>query len=363
VKVTVAAVIAAAALTTSCTANPGPRPAAAPAASVVPGHVTELATGLRMPWGLTFLPDSSALVSSRDTGEIHRISPDGRSVDLVGVVADVPQTAEGGLLGLASSPDFGTDRTVFAYVSGEPSNRVVPLRFDDEVSAFTVGAPIIEGIATDNRHHGGRLTFDQEGNLWVGTGDAFNGSYAQDPASLNGKVLRVRRDGSPADGNPFNTAVFSIGHRNVQGIAFGPDGTVYASEFGHRTWDEVNVLRPGGNYGWPVAEGADRAFGEKPMVTVHPDDASPSGLAYAHGSLWMAGLRGQRLWQIPVGAGGVAGDPIAHFNGRWGRLRTVELAPDGSLWLLTSNSDEATWGGTDPRPGDDRLLRVVLEEA
>lgn len=354
---TVLAVIAALGLTTACTQAPADADATA-----TPGAVTELATGLRMPWGLTFLPDSSALVSSRDTGEIHHISPDGRILTPVGVVSDVPQTAEGGLLGLASSPNFDEDRTVFAYVSGEPSNRVVTLEFDQGVSSFTVGPAIVEGIVTDNRHHGGRLAFDSEGYLWVGTGDAFNGSYAQDPTSLNGKVLRVRPDGSPAPGNPFGTKVFSIGHRNVQGIAFAPDGTVYASEFGHRTWDEVNVLRPGANYGWPESEGSDGDLGEKPIVTIHPDDASPSGLAFAHDSLWMAGLRGQRLWQIPVANDRATGDPIAHFTGEYGRIRTVEVAPDGSLWLLTSNTDEATWGGTDPRPGDDRLLRVELEK-
>jgi glucose/arabinose dehydrogenase len=321
----------------------------------VPGEVSEVMTGLRMPWGLTFLPDGSALVSSRDSGDIHRIGPDGAAAARVGAVYGVTDTAEGGLLGLAASPDFASDRTVFAYVSGQPTNRVVALRFNEKVTSF-----LVDGIATGNRHHGGRLAFDSHGNLWIGTGDAFDGSRAQDPNSLNGKVLRIRPDGSIPAGNPNGTPVFSIGHRNVQGIAFGPDGTVYASEFGHRTWDEVNVLRPGANYGWPTAEGYGGDFGEMPIVTIHPDHASPSGLAYAAGSLWVASLRGQRLWQLPVHNGAVVGDPVAHFEGRWGRIRTVESAPDGSLWLLTSNTDEATWGGTSPRDGDDRLLRVEL---
>ena len=325
----------------------------------VPGAVSELATGLRMPWGLTLLPDGSALISSRDTAAIHRISADGATVTPVGTVEGVTDTAEGGLLGLAASPDFASDSAVFAYVSGQPTNRVVELRFNEDRTSFSIERTLVDGIATGNRHHGGRLAFDPDGNLWIGTGDAFDGSRAQDPNSLNGKVLRIRPDGSIPVGNPRDTPVFSMGHRNVQGIAFGPDGTVYASEFGHRTWDEINVLRPGVNYGWPTSEGY-AGDGEMPIVAIHPDHASPSGLAYAAGSLWMASLRGQRLWQIPVHNGTVVSDPVAHFEGRWGRIRTVEVASDGSLWLLTSNTDEATWGGTSPRDGDDRLLRVEL---
>jgi glucose/arabinose dehydrogenase len=312
-----------------------------------------------MPWGLSFLPDGSALISSRDTGKIHRVLTNG-TVTLLGQVDGVSDTAEGGLLGLAVSPDFGTHRTVFAYVSGEPSNRIVALRIDDDFSSLRVERTILAGITSDNRHHGGRLVFDPEGNLWIGTGDAFDGTLAQDPSSLNGKVLRIRPDGSVPSGNPSSSPVFSMGHRNVQGIAFGADGTVYASEFGHRTWDEVNVLQPGRNYGWPLSEGNQGDFGQRPIVTFHPDEASPSGIAYAGGSLWMASLRGQRLWQIPVHNGEVTGEPVAHFQSRWGRIRTVEVAPDRSLWLLTSNTDEATWGGTPPRDGDDRLLRVEL---
>ncbi|MGV0743058.1 PQQ-dependent sugar dehydrogenase [Mycolicibacterium sp. XJ870] len=171
------------------------------AAKVAPGQVGELATGLRMPWGLTFLPDGSALISSRDTGAIHRVSASGGVPTLVGTVDGVSDTAEGGLLGLAASPDFAVDRAVFAYVSGQPTNRVVVLQFNEDATSFVVGRTLVEGITTDNRHHGGRLVFDTEGNLWIGTGDAFDGSYAQDPESLNGKVLRIRSDGSVPAGN------------------------------------------------------------------------------------------------------------------------------------------------------------------
>ncbi|MHA6631208.1 PQQ-dependent sugar dehydrogenase [Pseudonocardia sichuanensis] len=337
-----------------------PREPVAPVAVATPGAVTEVASGLRMPWGLTFLPDGSALVSSRDSGDISHVPASGGTASRVGAVPGVAGSAEGGLLGLAASPDFAADRTVYAYVSAEPTNRVVAVRVAEDLRSMTVERVVLDGIGTADRHHGGKLTFDRDGNLWIGTGDAFEGSRSPDPDSLNGKVLRIRPDGSPTAGNPFGTAVFSLGHRNVQGIAFGPEATVYASELGHRTWDEVNVLRPGLDYGWPDAEGVDGDTGEPPVFALHPDEASPSGITFAGGSLWMGALSGQRLWQLPVSAGQAAGEPIPHFVGEYGRIRAVEVAPDGALWIVTSNTDEATWGGTDPRPGDDRILRVEL---
>lgn len=331
-----------------------------PSAPATLGEPTELVTGLEAPWGLTFLPDGSALVSERITARILRIPADGGEAAPVGVVPGVRATSEGGLLGIAASPDFTEDRTVFASVSGAAENRIVALRIAEDHRSLTVDRVLLDGIRTADRHHGGRLAIGPDGHLWIGTGDAFEPGNAADDASLNGKILRIGLDGSiPAD-NPTTTAIYSSGHRNVQGIAFGPDGTAYASELGHRTWDEVNVLRPGADYGWPETEGIAGSTGEAPIATLHPDDASPSGVAHAGGSLWIGALGGQRLWQLPVDGGVPTAEPIAHLPGTFGRIRTVEVAPDGALWVVTSNTDRATWGGTAPRDGDDRILRIEV---
>ncbi|MCO1660399.1 PQQ-dependent sugar dehydrogenase [Pseudonocardia humida] len=335
--------------------------AAGPVATL--GEPTELVTGLEAPWGLTFLPDRSALVSERLSGQIKHVPAAGGEARPVGVVPGVVPSSEGGLLGIVASPGFATDRTVYASVSGATENSIVALRIAEDLGSLTQQRVLLSGIQTADRHHGGRIALGPDGNLWIGTGDAFEPANAADGASLNGKVLRILPDGTVPDDNPGDSPIYSSGHRNVQGIAFGPDGTAYASELGHRTWDEVNALRAGQDYGWPETEGVEGDTGVAPILTVHPDDASPSGVAHAGGSLWIGALGGQRLWQLPVEAGAAVGEAVEHYAGEYGRIRTVEVAPDGALWLMTSNTDRATWGGTDARPGDDRILRVEVRPA
>jgi len=343
----------------AATGPPEPARSGSPAATLA--EPTELVTGLRAPWGLTFLPDGSALVSERITGAIKRIPARGGAAQTVGVVPGVAATSEGGLLGIVASRTFTADRTVYASVSGARENQIVALRIAGDYRSLTRERVLLGGIQTADRHHGGRIVIGPDGNLWIGTGDAFEPENAADDAALNGKILRIRPDGSIPEGNAApDSPIYSSGHRNVQGIGFGPDGTAYASELGHRTWDEVNVLRPGEDYGWPETEGVQGDTGVRPIWTVHPDDASPSGVAYAAGSLWIGALGGQRLWQLPVEGPAAAGEAVAHHEGDYGRIRTVEVAPDGALWLVTSNTDRATWGGTDARPGDDRILRVEV---
>jgi glucose/arabinose dehydrogenase len=331
--------------TSTPTAEPGP---------VVPTAFEDLVTGLDVPWGLAFLPDGSALVSERDSALIRQVTSSGQVTE-VGTVPDVVADNEGGLLGLAIPPG---QPIVYAYLTAAEDNRVVRMSFD----GGALGQPevVIEGIPKAGNHNGGRLAFGPDGMLYVSTGDAAQPDRAQDLESLGGKILRLSPDGTvPAD-NPFaGSPVFSYGHRNVQGLAFDQDGRLWASEFGQNTWDELNLIEAGGNYGWPVVEGVgdDDRFIE-PVAQWSTDEASPSGIAYVRDTVFLASLRGQRLWQVPV-PDGVPGTPTDFAAGEFGRLRAAALAPDGALWLLTNNTD----GRGEPRDGDDRILRVTLEAA
>lgn len=332
-----------------------PAPSRSPA-HAAPRVIGTIAGHLAVPWGIAFLPDGSALVTERNSGDVLHIVPqrDRHRVTTVGHVAvTATPGGEDGLLGIAVSPRYPSDHRVFLYASTAHDNRVLRATFDGE--HLTVDRPVLTGIPHGAIHNGGRLTFGPDGYLYVSTGETGDSALAQDPRSLGGKILRVTEDGRPAPGNPDpGSPVWTLGHRNVEGLAFAPDGRLWASELGNQTWDELNLIVKGADYGWPVVEGrgSDPRY-RNPQVVWHTDQASPSGLAYDDGYLWMAALRGERLWRIRV-HGGHAGHPRAFFVGSYGRLRTVVTAPDGNLWLTTSNRD----GRGSPAPRDDRILLV-----
>ncbi|MFJ9661660.1 PQQ-dependent sugar dehydrogenase [Streptomyces griseoflavus] len=320
-----------------------------------------VATGLKSPWGLAPLPGGDLLVSSRDEATITRIDGrTGRKTEL-GEVQGVSPSGEGGLLGIALSPGYASDRMIYAYFTSASDNRVVRLIHDEKKPAGEqLGAPdtVFRGIPKGGVHNGGRIAFGPDKMLYVGTGESGDTGLSQDKKSLGGKILRLTPDGEPAPGNPFpDSAVYSYGHRNVQGLAWDGKQRLFASEFGQNTWDELNAIEPGDNYGWPEAEGesGDGEFHD-PVEQWRPEDASPSGIAYAEGSVWMAGLRGERLWRIPLKGTETSADPQSFLKGEYGRLRTVVAAGDDKLWLVTSNTD----GRVEPRDGDDRILELQV---
>lgn len=330
-----------------------PSATAGPSAVGAPITPKVLTRGLEVPWGLAFLPDGSALVSERIKGTIRRVQPDGSS-QVIATVPGVRPQGEGGLLGLAVSPYYATDRWVYAYFTAADDNRLVRFRLTDAAHPQV----LLTGVPKGSIHNGGRLAFGPDGMLYIGAGETGDRGLAQDKGSLAGKVLRVTPEGKVPAGNPYGTAVWSIGHRNPQGLAWDPQGRMYDVEFGQDTFDEVNLIRPGANYGWPVVEGKDTGGGRfvAPLVIWPTDDASPSAGAYVDGALYVAALRGERLYRVPL-VEGRAGTPTARYEGVYGRLRTVAVEPGGkALWLMTSNCDGR---GSCPASGDE-IVRVPV---
>lgn len=327
--------------------------AAAALASCSASVVTSvIATGLDTPWDVAFEADGTAFITERN-GRLLKMEPGGTPT-LVQTLTDVRENGEGGLLGLA----LGPDGLLYAYMTTSSDNRVV--RF----APGGTPTPILTGIAANSFHNAGRLAFGPDGLLYIGVGDAGTQSDAQDPQKPNGKILRINSDGRIPSGNLTPTSpAYAMGLRDPQGLAWDASGRLYATEFGPDQDDEINIIVAGGNYGWPTYTGVsgDPRF-DDPIVVRQPPVASWSGAAIVHGGvtawdtdLLVAALRGTRLYRFDLAADGtVIGGGEELYTGTYGRLRHVEQAPDGSLWLLTSNRD----GRGSPTADDDRIIRI-----
>ncbi|MFI2368849.1 PQQ-dependent sugar dehydrogenase [Streptomyces sp. NPDC018833] len=350
----------AAASPTGGSAGTSPTPSGPPAKGSVK-VVSTLTEGLESPWGVAALPGGDLLVASRDEGTITRVAADGGKKTEIGSVPGVAPGGEGGLLGLAVSPSFASDGQIYAYFTTASDNRIARMLYDEQKPpGQQLGAPdtVLRGIPKGVIHNGGRIAFGPDKMLYAGTGETGDTGLAQDKESLGGKILRMTPDGEPVHGNPdADSVVYSYGHRNVQGLAWDTEKRLWAAEFGQNTWDELNLVEPGKNYGWPAAEGkAGKAGFTDPVAQWRTEDASPSGIAYAEGSIWMAGLRGERLWRIPLSGAEPSAEPQAFLEEEYGRLRTVLSVGGDQVWLVTSETDTR---GT-PEPGDDRILRLEV---
>lgn len=336
-------------------------------------RVETLASGLDTPWDLTWGPDDTIWVTERN-GVISRVETTTGRVTRVGKVG-VIEVSESGLMGMAFHPDFSAQPYVYVIHSfayrGSIRNRLVRMRFYGD----SLGSPkiLLDNIPGARNHNGSRLAVGPDRYLYITTGDAQNSSLAQKRSSLAGKVLRLTLDGHPAPGNPFDNAVYSFGHRNAQGIVFHPGtGALYITEHGPADNDEVNLIKKGGNYGWPKVRGFCDGWVEKffcrqnnviePLFAWTPTIA-PSGIDFYNaelipgwkGNLLFTTLKGSALYRLVFSPDGnrIIKQEV-YFQGQFGRLRDVLVGPQGEVYLATSNRD----GRGTPAANDDRILRI-----
>lgn len=331
-----------------------------------PSSVTTLSSGWTIPWGIGWLPDGqTALVTERgdytdtgkEDGKVWKVTLSGARTSVGSVPNVVGTNGEGGLLGVAIDPDWTTNHYVYFMHTASEGNRVVRMTYNGStLSGYTI---LLQGIKKNQYHNGGRLAFGPDGYLYAATGEAETPNLAQDKTSLNGKILRMTTTGRPAPGNPFGTYVYSYGHRNPQGLVFDRSGRLWEAEFGNSSYDELNLIKPGNNYGWPTCEGTCSTSGmTNPKATWPVSQASPSGITIVRNVIYMAALRGERLWRIPInGDTENVGAASSYYVGTYGRLRTVSKVPGADqLWLTTTNADN----NGKAADGSDKILRVSI---
>jgi glucose/arabinose dehydrogenase len=323
--------------------------------------VQTIATGLEIPWDIAYLPGGDMLVTERG-GKLLKI---GNVTKTVTTISGVVHKGEGGLLGIALHPDFESNKFIYLYFTtrvqdGTLQNRIERYRFEnDTLSGKTT---ILEGIKGASSHDGGRIAFGPDGLLYVAVGDAENRNDAQDKNSLNGKILRITDSGEAAPGNPFGNKVYSFGHRNPQGLAWDDNKRLWITEHGPSGSasgnDEVNLIVPGANYGWPDFVGEKKGDGiTSPVLESGKSDTwAPASLLHYKNSLFFGGLRGEALYQVKLLENDKT-ELVSHFKGEFGRIRTVSLGPDGYFYLTTSNRD----GRGNVGEGDDRIIKVNPE--
>nr|WP_104982090.1 lectin [Sorangium cellulosum] len=328
-------------------------------------EVVQVATDNDVPWGLAPLPDGTIVYSRRDADDIIHLNPSTGAKTTLGTVPNVSGTdGEGGLMGLAIAPTFATDGWLYIMHTSPSDNRIVRIKIVSNRLDTSTHQVLVSGLPRNKYHNGGRLRFGPDGKLYASTGDAQNANLAQDTSSLAGKILRIEADGRVPSDNPFANYVWSYGHRNPQGLAFDSEGRLWEQEFGNSRMDETNLIQRGGNYGWPNCEGTVSNGGSgcstpgyiAPKLTYSTAEGSCSGIAIVDDVFYAACQRGARLYRAVI-SGTSLTNVQQFFNGTYGRLRTVEPAIDGNLWLTTTNTGDKD---SVPNNSNERIFRVIL---
>ncbi|GAA0340274.1 sorbosone dehydrogenase family protein [Bacillus carboniphilus] len=313
-----------------------------------------LLSNLQTPWSIQKHNDTFYI--SERTGYIYMYDGETKSRQTVQLQERLAQTPEAGLLGFIIPPRFTETKEAYAYYTyqrGEDLfNRLTILK--QEGNQWVETKPLLDGIPASTFHHGGRLQIGPDQKLYVTTGDATVPETAQDPQSINGKILRMNLDGTIPTDNPFpNSYVYSYGHRNPQGLTWSPDGTMYSTEHGQSALDEINIIQAGRNYGWPIISGDQKREGmEAPLIHSGSQTWAPSGMDFHKGWIYFAGLRGVGVYRYHV-----QNQKLEKFIEGYGRVRDVWIDQD-ILYFVTNNTD----GRGNPDDADDKLVSVPLSE-
>jgi glucose/arabinose dehydrogenase len=345
--------------------------------SVLLPYVQEvIATGLDVPWEIEVAPDGRVFVTER-TGAL-RVIENGKLVKepVYSFEEGLYKRSEAGVLGFALDPSFAQNHYIYVYQSyidqGEPQNRLV--RLVEQSNKAKLDKVIFDGLPAYQNHDGGRVKFGPDGMLYLTNGDAGSPSISQDQQSLGGKIFRIKPDGSIPEDNPFpGSPVYSLGHRNPQGLAWHPiTKQLYSSEHGQSAHDEINLITAGANYGWPLVQGDEKELkaadaskkgpGQLQAPIIHSGETTwaPSGITFVKKGPWenqllVANLRGTQLQRMVLAADGKSVHSIETlFKGELGRLRSVIEGPDGSIYILTNNRD----GRGTPKELDDQIIRL-----
>jgi glucose/arabinose dehydrogenase len=332
-----------------------------------PYEIEVIAEKLYVPWAIE-ISDEGNLYFTERSGAI-RIIEDGKlqPQPLITFSAPFVSQGEGGLMGIALDPNYSQNHYMYVMHSYAQGNRIYNrvVRLVENNNNASIDQVLVDKIPGGRIHNGGRLKIGPDQKLYITTGDAGNPELAQDPASTAGKILRIELDGTIPKDNPIiDSPVYSLGHRNPQGLAWNSKNVLYSSEHGQSGHDEINIIQPGANYGWPLAQGNEdstEVMIQKPLIHSGEDTWAPSGITFANqgpwqGELLVATLRGQQLLDISLnGKGTVVKNVESWLKNEYGRLREVIQGKDGSIYLTTSNRD----GRGNPDIADDKIIRLI----